>query len=94
MRQPYSIDWSAVLDDIAHCLGEPDPLNPDVRVRCSSQVLADELGVPRGTLRRWLDGAEPRHTDGEQVLVVWCRLTSKAREFAPKERRQLSAACF
>ena len=53
--------------------------------------LAEALKIPRGTLRGWMDGSEPRHTDGEALLDRWCRMTGKARIFAPTERRSLSA---
>lgn len=86
------IDWTAVLDDLAHLLGDVDESNRDVRVPCSTVRLADALGVARGTLRGWLDGSEPRHIDGEAVLQRWCVLTGKAREFAPRERKSLTAA--
>ena len=45
------IDWTAVLDDLAHLLGDVDESNRDVRVPCSTVRLADALGVARGTLR-------------------------------------------
>ncbi len=85
------IDWPQVLADIAYLLGEPDIANPDVRVPCSQERLALSLGVARGTLRGWMDGSEPKHGDGEALLQRWCALTSKARVFAPTERRPLSA---
>jgi hypothetical protein len=86
-----SIDWPVLLDDIAYIVGEPDPGNPEVRVPCSQNQLANALDVPRGTLRGWMDGSEPRHTDGEKLLDRWCRLTGKGRGFAPTCRRSLTA---
>ena len=86
------VDWSAVLGDIAYLLGEPDGTLEGVRVPCSQNNLADSLGMPRGTLRGWMDGSEPRYSDGERLLDRWCELTGKARIFAPQERRSLSAA--
>lgn len=86
------VDWCRVLGDIAYLLGEPDGTLEGVRAPCSERDLADALGVPRGTLRGWMDGSEPRHADGEQLLDRWCKLTAKARIFAPIERRSLSAA--
>jgi len=83
------IDWAAVLDDIAYMLGEVDGAG---RVPVSTVVLATELAVARGTLRGWLEGSEPRHTDGERLLARWCQLTGKPRTFAPMERRSLTAA--
>jgi hypothetical protein len=86
-----SIDWPALLSDIAYQLGEPDAANPERQVPCSQDRLATALGVPRGTLRGWMDGSEPRHTDGERLIARWVSLTGKARCFAPTDRRPLSA---
>lgn len=86
------IDWPTLLSDIAYLLGEPDAANPDVRVPCSSYRLAEDLAVPRGTLRNWLDGSEPKHADGERLIDRWCALTGKARVFAPAQRQTLSAS--
>ena len=86
------IDWPKVLEDIAWLMGEGDFAFPDARRALSSYQLAYHLKVARGTLRGWLDGAEPRWTDGERILIQWCALTGKARAFAPQERKSLSAA--
>lgn len=82
-NDPWSarIDWPKVLDDIAYLLGEPQPGNELIRVAVSQEKLAASLRVPRGTLRNWIDGSEPRHSDGEAVIVHWERLTGKARTF-------------
>lgn len=85
------IDWPALLSDLAHVLGEPDAANPDARIPCSTSALARELGIARMTLMGWMDGSEPKHADGEALLLRWCQMTGKARAFAPTERRSLSA---
>lgn len=85
------IDWPALLGDLAHLMGEQDGPDPAQRAPCSQERLASALGVPRGTLRGWMDGSEPRHADGERLLDAWSRHTGKARMFAPLERRPLSA---
>jgi hypothetical protein len=78
------IDWPKLLGDIAYMLGEPAPgQNPELKVPVSQERLAEALGVSRGSLRNWIDGSEPRHADGEQLLVRWCSLSGKARTFAP-----------
>ena len=76
-HDPWSarVDFAKILDDIAYMLGEPDPGNPQVRLAVSQERLAAAIGFPRGTIRNWLDGSEPRHFDGEQLLAHWCRLT-------------------
>lgn len=87
------IDFAAVLEEIAFLLGEPMPGGQEhVRVPVSQYKLAEYLGVPRGTLRGWTAGSEPPHTDGEKLLVVWCRLTGQARTFAPVDRFVYSAS--
>lgn len=85
------IDWPQVLGELALLLGDVDPQAPHLRVPCSQEKLAVALGVARGTLRGWMDGSEPKHGDGERLLVRWCTLTGKARIFAPVDRRPLSA---
>jgi transcriptional regulator with XRE-family HTH domain len=84
------VDWPMVLGDLAHVLGEPT-IDGRGRVPCTQEQLAKALDVARGTLRGWLDGSEPKHADGEALLLRWCQLTGKDRGFAPKERRSLSA---
>jgi len=90
VRPLAAIDWPTVLDEIATVLGDIDPATGR-RVPVSVVVLAESLGVARGTLRGWLDGSEPRHQDGERLLDRWCTLTGKARAFAPRDVRPLPA---
>jgi hypothetical protein len=90
--QTARIDWPKVLDDIAYLLGEPLPANELLRASVSQEKLADALDAPRGTVRGWLDGSEPKHSDGERILGYWSRLTGKARTFAPVDRYVYSAA--
>lgn len=85
------IDWAAVLDDLAYLMGEVNR-SGNGRVPVSYAVLATKLNIARGTMRGWQDGSEPRHADGERLLVRWSALTGKPREFAPKERRSLTVA--
>lgn len=87
-----TVDWQRLLGDLEWLLGEPDPRNPELlRIPVGTITLARELDVPRGTLRRWLEGAEPRHDDGERIIAVWVRITGKAREYVPRTRPVLSA---
>lgn len=90
--QTARIDWPKVLEEIAYLLGEPLPANELLRAPVSQERLASHLGFPRGTLRNWIDGSEPRHSDGEALLAHWCRLTGKARTFVPVDRYVYSAA--
>ena len=90
MAAALVIDWPAVLGDIAYQLGPLDA-NGLTRTPLGRRLLAQQLGVPDGTVRGWMDGSEPRHTDGEMLLDRWRALTGKPREFAPRERRSLTA---
>lgn len=86
------VDWSKLLGDIAYLLGEPDPVNPNVRIACGERHLAIQLSVARGTLRGWLEGSRPKHDEGERLIENWCRLTGKGRTFVPIECRTFSAS--
>lgn len=87
-----TIDWPQLLDDMAFLLGEEDSTQPGGRMRIGTRVLAQQLNVHRESIRRWLDGAEPRHGEGEMLLKRWAILTCKAREFAPRCRPVFSAS--
>lgn len=78
MVEVAPINWPAVLADL--CAG-----------RLSTYAVAAMIGVPRGTLRRWIDGSLPNHDDGERVIAVWVKVTGKQREALPTERRSFSA---
>lgn len=80
------VNWHQLLQDLAYLLGEVIPHQPERRQPVSTSQLADAIGQPRGTVRGWIDGSEPKHADGEALLDRWCRLSGKAREFAPLER--------
>lgn len=85
------IDWAKLLEEIAYLLGDARTDNEQLRDPVSQERLADALTAPRGTLRGWIDGSEPKHSDGERILAYWCRLTGKARTFAPVDRLVYSA---
>lgn len=93
-NDPWSarIDWPKVLDDIAYLLGEPQAGNDLLRTPVSEKRLAEALQRPRMTVKGWLDGSEPRHSDGEVIITHWERLTGKARTFIYIDRYVYSAA--
>lgn len=91
-RPPLPIDWPRLLEDIAWQLGEPDFAFPHVRTPAGSRQVAAHLHVSRSTLLRWQDGSEPRHSDGEWLVLTWCCLTGKSQAFVPRAKRSLSAA--
>ena len=85
-NRPPPIDWPHLLHDMAYLLGDELP-GTSAREPAPLGTLAAFLAVPRSTLRGWLEGAEPRHNDGEALLMRWCTRTGKAPAFAPLLRR-------
>lgn len=49
----------------------------------SMQALADELMVARTTLIGWRQGAEPPHSGGDRLLILWSHATGLERRQAP-----------
>ena len=87
------VDWDKLLGDLEWLLGEqPDPDLPHVRKPISTQALADWLKVPRKTMIGWRDGSQPKHQDGEALILHWCRLSCKARDFVPMTAVILSSS--
>lgn len=41
------------------------------------------VSIPRATLQGWMNGAEPRHQDGETVIRFWSEATQLPRESLP-----------
>ena len=82
MKRPAPVDWPRLLGDLAYLLGDELP-GTTAREPAPLGTLAEFLAVPRSTLRGWLDGAEPRHNDGEALLLLWAGLAGKAPVFAP-----------
>lgn len=39
--------------------------------------------IPRGTMRSWATGSEPRHQDGETIIKFWSEATQLPRESLP-----------
>ena len=85
MIRPPAIHWPRLLGDLAYLLGDELP-GTTAREPAPLGALAFDLAVPRSTLRGWLEGAEPKHNDGEALLMRWCALTGKARAFEPLVR--------
>jgi hypothetical protein len=79
LPQIEPVCWALVLQDL--CCGALKP-----------HTLAQELGIPRSTIRGWIDGQTPNHTDGERILRYWMQYTGKSREQIPTERPVFSAA--
>ncbi len=67
---PKRIDWFRVITIV-------------LRSGYSIQALADEIGVARTTLIGWRQGAEPRYSEGERLVLLWCQKTGQGRESMP-----------
>ena len=85
-------DWPRLLDDIAYLNGGADFAFPGVRTPVGQPRLAAYLHVHRSTVRNWIDGAEPKHSDGEQLIAVWVKLTGNSLEFVPVALMPISAS--
>lgn len=70
-----SVDWWRVITDLE-------------RAGCSHSRIAAEVLRGKG----WVDGLknmpgyQPKHADGETVIVLWCKFTGKTRADLPKTR--------
>lgn len=89
---PLPIDIPRVLEDIAYMLGEPEPTNKLLRAPLRTEKLAEALGVPRSTLRGWIDGSDPGLHHGLMIIGLWCQVTGKAQTFIHRQQRPLSAS--
>ncbi len=49
----------------------------------SIQSAADAIGVARTTLIGWKQGAEPRYSEGERLVLLWCEVTGAERSKLP-----------
>lgn len=86
-----NIDWPRVLADIAWHNAALIPGMPGCRAPIGPRVLGEFLGVSRGAIRNWMEGTEPRFSEGERVLDAWCRATGEPRAKAPVIATSLSA---
>jgi len=68
--QPLYVDWFQVITGLS-------------RAGYSSQSVADAVGVARTTLIGWKQGAEPRYTEGDRLVLLWCEITGKDRTQLP-----------
>lgn len=64
--QELRIDWFQVITGLN-------------RAGYSPQSVADAIGVARTTLLGWKQGAEPRYSEGERLVVFWCQITGNER---------------
>jgi hypothetical protein len=90
-RTPF-IDWPRLLGDLQYLLGEPLHDGSPSRTPVGTPALAKFLDVKRTTLVGWLEGSEPKHSQGEALITAWVSITGKSRSFAPITVRTFSSA--
>lgn len=80
MSHRLTVDWFMVLADLK-------------AVGLSTYAVADLINVPKGTLLGWKNtGAEPKHSDGEKLISLWCSSQKRPRAELPKEVAPISSA--
>lgn len=67
---PKRIDWFRVITEVLRC-GH------------SIQSTADAIDVARTTLIGWKQGAEPRYSEGERLVLLWCKISGESRDKVP-----------
>lgn len=67
---PKRIDWFRVITMV-------------LRGGYSIQSAADAIDVARTTLIGWKQGAEPRYSEGERLVLLWCQITEQDRSKLP-----------
>lgn len=67
---PKRIDWFRVITMV-------------LRGGYSIQGAADAIEVARTTLIGWKQGAEPRYSEGERLVLLWCEVTGLDRASLP-----------
>ena len=65
------VDWFQILVDLS-------------RKGLTTRSMADAIHVPPSTLLGWKQGAEPKHADGERLVLLWIDMTGNAREVLPR----------
>lgn len=63
-------DWFRVLADLQRC-------------RLHTRAVARRLGVGKTTVHGWKSGSEPRHSDGERLIALWCQSMNQPRDQVP-----------
>lgn len=54
------------------------------RMDHTAASLALHSNVPRTSIRNYVMGAEPGHSAGERLLLLWTQIMSKTRDDAPR----------
>lgn len=53
------------------------------RKKLSTRAFAAMLKIPRSTIDGWKQGAEPKHSDGERLISLWCKTLGRVRAEVP-----------
>jgi hypothetical protein len=64
------VDWFRLIADLS-------------RKGFTTRSMADAIHVPPSTLLGWKQGAEPKHVEGERLVLLWMDLVQKPREDLP-----------
>ncbi|HEY5850406.1 MAG TPA: hypothetical protein VIT62_06530 [Lysobacter sp.] len=64
------VHWFRVLSDLTH-------------QGFRSRSVARRLAVAKSTVLGWKAGAEPRHSDGERLIALWCEKTGREKSSVP-----------
>lgn len=68
------VDWWQIVVDLS-------------RLGLAQQPLGEAIGKPPSTIHGWKMGAEPKHSDGEALIALWCDMTGRARAEVPLAAR-------
>lgn len=49
----------------------------------SHAAISAAVDAPKSTVQGWKQGAEPRHSNGEKLIELWCQVTANDRERLP-----------
>ncbi len=74
MAKRCTVDWFRLLCDLK-------------RFDFSHNDIFRITSIPIGTLAGYKQGAEPRHTDGEKLIKLWCAVTGGSRDDLPKIKK-------
>lgn len=65
MNGPTTHDWPRIIAEIIHALEHEHPN------RSGLHALHKMIHREHNQIRRWLDGSEPRHYEGEMLLLIY-----------------------
>lgn len=67
------IDWFFVINDI--------------NKKYSFPQIEVMTGIPASTIHSWKQGGEPKYSDGDKMIDLWCAVTGRDKEAAPRVTR-------